>query len=206
VDEPLALVASRSGAQLTLTGDAPLAGSYLALEVALARVGVSTARDAACAFHVANLAVVSSEVRILGFGGPGMTQYSTPATFVGVVSGSVRVEEHGLFTSTTNITYSGFSDFPGVVIDGTQNTVADASGNGHMWGDVQLALAPAAPAPAVTGTIGYGVQAGGGNSIVISGGVAGGGHYEVTLGGGGAALVDPVAPPAPSLGDCLSLP
>ncbi len=201
----------RAPGRLAVAGDARFEGSYVALTPALAGLGAATARDAACAFQLANLAVLSSQVRIIGFGGPGMTQYSAATDYQGIVSGSLRVQVDGLFSSTTTITYRGFSDFGGVAIDGAQVIFADSSGDGHMEGAVAFALQPAAPAgaappPPLQGEVRYGVAGGGGDSIRISGGSASGGLYDVSLQGGGVATVDPVSPPAPSVGACLGLP
>jgi hypothetical protein len=197
---------SRGGGQLVLTGDASIAGTYVLLTEAMANLGTSTSADAACAFHLANLAVLSSQVRIIGFGSAGMTQYQTAATFRGTLTGDVLVSVHGSLSATTNITYSNFADFVGVRIDGTQTTHVNAGGNGSMSGVVTFALTPqvggaATQPPEIDGSIDYGADA-----IQISSGSASGGHYVVTLAGGGAASVDPVAPPSPSVVTCLGLP
>jgi len=207
IDRTLSFGQRRSGEQLVLTGDATMAGTYVRLAQAMTRLVASTPADAACAFHLANLAVLSSQVRIIGFGSAGMSQYQTPATFQGTFTGSVRVAVRGTLSVTTDITYAGFSDFPGVRLDGTQTTHVNSGGNGYMSGVVAIALLPAAGSPELDGTIGYGPGANVGDAIQISGGSPSGGRYHVTLGGGGAvATVDPMASPSPSLATCLGLP
>ncbi len=206
VDRSLSFGQSRAGGRLVLTGDASIAGTYLLLPDALARLGSSSATDAACAFHLANLAVLSSQVRIIGFGSAGMTQYKTPASFRGTVAGRVDVSVSGTFSATTDITYVQFSDFPGVRIDGTQTTHVNASGDGSMSGTVALALLPSPPASELDGTISYGSAADPGDAIQISNGSPSGGNYVVNLAGGGSAKVSPVGTPSPTVGDCLGLP
>jgi hypothetical protein len=203
VDETIPLSAVRSGDTLTLTGNTDWAGDYVLLTDALGTLGTATAGDAACAFLVANLAVMTSEVRIIGFGGPGMLQYSSPFTYVGTLSGGVRVAlAGGLFSPVTTITYSDFSDFSGVSIDGDQITYANSGGNGHLQGTVNFTFSPTlsgAPAPQVTGSIGY-------DAIEISNGYVSGGDYAVSMAGGGTTSVDPVSAPVETVASCLGLP
>jgi hypothetical protein len=206
VDRRLPFGQSRAGGRLVLTGDASIAGTYVLLPAALARLGSSSAADAACAFHVANLAVMSSEVRIVGFGSAGMTQYKTSASFRGTVGGRVDVSVSGTFSATTDITYVQFSDFAGVRIDGTQTTHVDASGDGSMSGAVALSLQPGPPAQELDGTISYGSSADPGDAIQISNGSPTGGDFVVSLAGGGTAKVSPVGAPSPAVSDCLGLP
>jgi hypothetical protein len=208
VDQALSFGQARGGGQLVLTGDPSIAGTYVLLPEALARRGSSSPTDAACAFHLANLAVLSSQVRIIGFGSAGMTQYKTPSTFQGALAGSVNVAVHGTFSVTTDITYSQFSDFAGVRIDGTQTTHSDAGGNGSMSGTVALTLSPlpSPPAQEIAGTISYGSSADPGDAIQISDGTPTGGNYVVTLAGGGTTKLSPVGVPSPSVPECLGLP
>jgi len=204
VNQTKTLGAVTSGDTLTLSGDSTWEGTYVLLTDALAALGTSTAADADCAFLVANLAVLTSEVRIIGFGGPGMLQYNSPFTYVGTLSGGVEVGlSGGLFTtSTTDINYMSFSDFSGVSLDGEQITYADSGGNGHMQGTVAFTFEPTtngAPGTEVTGSIKY-------DAVQIGSGVASGGTYLVALAGGGTDNIDPVTAPAESLASCLALP
>jgi hypothetical protein len=200
----------RDGNRLVLAGDPSLAGTYLAFGGALARLGTATARDAACAFQVANLGIRSSEVRIIGFGGPGMTQYEQAETYVGTVAGSLRVSLSGFTQNTTNITYFGFEDLVGARVDGPQITDANSGGDGHMSGVLTFVLKPLSPdgseAPPITGTIDYGGAGTPADAVQISNGSATGGAYVVTLEGGGSARVSPGTPPSPTVAECLGLP
>jgi hypothetical protein len=206
----LQLTATVENGRLVLAGDPSIAGTYVPFRAALARLGTTTARDAACAFEVANVGIRSSEVRIIGFGGPGMTQYQTPATYVGIVGGTLRVAEEGFLNSTTTITYAAFEDLGGARVDGPQMTRADSSGDGHMSGTLTISLEPLPPGGAagapVIGTIDYGGGGVSGDAVQISDGTASGGFYVVSLQGGGSAKVSPVAAPSPSVAECLALP
>jgi hypothetical protein len=213
VDRTLRLAVSRSDGVLTLSGDPALAGAYVPYRVALARLGTATDRDATCAFQIANLGIRASEVRIIGFGGPGMTQYRRAADYLGVLSGSMRVSLDGSLTSTsttTTITYSGFEDLGGSRVEGPQVTRVNGSGDGHMSGTVTFALTPLAPdgteLPAVSGALDYGGGDDPGDAVQISRGNPTGGHYTMTLAGGGSARVSPVTAPSPSVAECLALP
>jgi hypothetical protein len=189
----------RAGAQLTLTGDASFAGTYLKMADALSRLGTAAASDAVCAFLVANLAVRSSEARVLYFGSAAMTQYGTTASFAGIFAGAMQVHADvsvPSFASTTTISYSQFADFAGVHLDGAQITKADGSGDGRMSGVLRFALQQ------ITGSIDYGSA----DAIVISSGNPTGGHYSVAIDGGGQTQLSPAQPASPSLRQCLGLP
>ncbi|WP_242343845.1 hypothetical protein [Anaeromyxobacter terrae] len=198
------------GDRLVLAGDVALSGTYAAFGGALARLGTGTARDAACAFQIANLGIRSSEVRIIGFGGPGMTQYQRAETYVGTVAGSLRVSQSGFTHNTTTIRYSAFEDLGGARVDGPQVTDANSGGDGHMSGVLTFALQPLSPdgsaATPITGTIDYGGAGNPADAIQISNGTASGGVYVVSIQGGGTARVSPETPPSPSVAECLGLP
>jgi hypothetical protein len=202
---------TRSANELVIGGEPSLAGRYVLFRAALARLGTSTVDDAACAFQVANLGIRSSEVRIIGFGGAGMTQYFSPETYVGTLAGTLRVSLDGSFASgiTTTIAYSGFSDLAGLRVDGPQITDVNAGGDGHMSGTMSFVLEPLAggqPGAPITGTIDFGGAGDPADAVGISNGTASGGVYVVALDGGGAARVSPVTAPIPSVAQCLALP
>ena len=206
----ISLTVTRGGGQLDVAGDARLSGTYVPLGQALAALGTATEQDAACAFQIANLGIFSSEVRIIGFNGPGMTQYQQPETYVGTVAGSLRISMSGFLQNSTTIVYSAFEDQGGVRVDGPQYTNADSGGDGSMSGVMTFALTPLAPdgsagAP-ITGAIDYGGAGNPADAIQISSGNAAGGVYVVTTDGGGSARVSPVTAPSPSAADCLGLP
>jgi hypothetical protein len=201
------ITVARGAGRLVVGGDDELAGTYVALVDALRVLGTSTARDASCAFWIANLAIQSSEARIIGFNSPGMFQYRQAETFAGSIAGSVRVSLSGTFNTTTQIEYAVFEDQGGIRLSGTQVTNADLNGNGHLSGVLQFELAPLAIDPTgagtVTGTIDYGSA---GDTVQISGGNPSAGSYVTFISGGATARVSAVAPPSPTVADCLALP
>jgi hypothetical protein len=203
----LRVTVTRQAGTLAVAGDPALAGTYVPVREALARLATAP-EAAACAFQVANLAIRSSEVRIIGFGGATMLQYRSTATYVGTVAGDLSVHLSGdLSGSTTTIDYRAFEDFGGVRVGGPQITDVNSSASGHMSGVMTFELAPLAAdgtaAPAITGTIDYGDPA---DPVQISNGTATGGSYLARIDGGGSARIAPEAPPSPSVSDCLDLP
>ncbi|HET7754545.1 MAG TPA: hypothetical protein VFK85_11605 [Anaeromyxobacteraceae bacterium] len=201
---------ARAGDRLVVTGAPEIDGSYRRLPDAMARLGASTERDASCAFQVVNLAIRSAHVRIIGFGGPGMTQYQNPATFAATIDGSFHVEMEGFLHNRTTIRFDALVELGGIRVDGPQITEADSAGDGHMSGALAFVLEPRGPdgaaSPEISGTLDY---AGGGDpadAVQIRGGTAVGGHYTMSLEGGGLARVSPETFPAPSVADCLALP
>jgi hypothetical protein len=139
-----------------------------------------------------------------------------PATFVGTVAGTVHVSVNISLTSQTartTITYSGFQDFGGVALDGTQVSDTSLAANGHMSGVVRFALTPASLDPSVVatpiqGSIDYGT-AQPSNAIQIDGGDPLRGSYLMSVDGGVANVlvpVDIVNTPSSAVADCLALP
>ncbi len=211
VNETVRLTVARAGDRLVVSGDDRLAGTYVPLGSALAGLGAATERDATCAFHLANLGIRSSETRIVGFGGPGMTQYRGPENFVGTVAGTLRVSmTGGLAHPLTTITYSAFQDWGGLQVDGPQVTDVDSGGDGHMSGVLAFSIVPRAPdgspGTPITGTIDYGGAGNPADAVQISNGTAVGGVYVTGLAGGGAARLSPQTAPSPSVSECLGLP
>lgn len=211
-DDPFTfqVTAARAAGQLLVSGNPGLSGTYVGLAAALARLGTTTVQDVTCAFQIANVAVQTSEARIIGFGSVGMLQYTSTESFVGTIAGSVSVHVSPPPGSVvTTIGYSGFSDQGGVVIDGPQVTSSNLSGNGSMSGVIAFSFAPAAPDPSaaatITGHIDYG-------NVQIGNGATSGGFYVVSIDPVGAATVaatahvDAVATLSPSVAECLALP
>jgi len=189
-----ATVALAAGEALELVGPAEVAGSYLTL---LSRTAMITGTDAtatACAFHVANLAVESSEARVPGFNSAGMTQYlNREEPFAGILSGTMTVQLVGLFSPVTTIRYTNYADFNGVVLDGVQVSSTNASGDGAMSGVVAFRI-DREGLPPIEGTADYG-------EVVLTGGNESG-NYRVTLDGGTLARV-PTGRRVPPLEECL---
>ena len=212
-DDPytLQITVARSADRLVVSGDAGLAGTYVGMTGALARLPATPPQDAVtCAFQIANLTVQSSEVRIIGFGSIGMLQYTSTASFVGTIAGSVSVSvAPPPGPVVTTIHYWGFSDQGGVRIDGPQVTTTSLAGNGSMSGVMRFELAPTAPDPSsvttITGSIDY-------SGVFIGGGATSGGSYVVSIDPVGASTavtsgqVAAVGTLSPSVADCLALP
>jgi hypothetical protein len=203
----ISLTVARSAGRLAVSGDARLTGTYVLLTEALANLSTATQADAACAFQVANLPMLRSQGRIIGFGGPQLLQYTQPASYVGTFAGSMVIRFSGsLSKNHTQMDYGGFVDVGGVVVDGPMITDANSSGNGAMSGVMRFEFDPVAPdgtpLTAIKGTIDYGA-----NAIQIVSGNADGGFYTVALDAGGpTALVPPETAPSPSVAVCLALP
>ena len=109
---------------------------------ALSRLGTAGATAAACFFQAFNVTVVSSQVRILGFNSAAIVQYTSPATFAGEASGNLVISLTNLLSPLTDVTYGSFSDFPEMVVDGTQMTKVNLSGNGFMYGTLDFTFLP----------------------------------------------------------------
>jgi hypothetical protein len=210
VDRAVEVTLSRPGGELVIGGDPSFAGSYVRFRDAAAALGTTTERDAACAFQIGNLAMRATHVRILGFGGPAMTQYQTAATFVGTLGGTFQVFLQGFLNSTTTFTFVGLEELGGTHLEGVQTTNADSSGDGYMSGTLTFRIVPRGPGgadlPPIVATLDFGGGSDPGDRVTITAGNASGGHYVSTLEGGGIARVSPVTPPVPSLTDCLALP
>jgi hypothetical protein len=208
-----------SAGRLVLSGDPALAGTYVGFAASLRNLGTATQISAACAFFIPNLAVMTSEIRIIGFGGGAMIQYRNSSDFVGTVAGkvtvSVRVPNLPTPSSnvTTTISYSGFQDFGAVTLDGPQITDTTLSANGHMSGVLRFALAPAPLDPSgattvIQGSIDYG-SVDPSNAVQIKGGNPVGGSYLMSIDGGASNVLVPVTfvnTPSSAVADCLALP
>jgi hypothetical protein len=199
------ITVARDGAHLVVGGDAALAGTYVSLVEALGKLGTSTAQDATCAFWIADLGIQTSEARIIGFNSAGMYQYRQAETYVGTLTGSVRVSLSGTLNTTTRIEYADFVDLGGIHISGPQVTDADAGGSGHMSGILTFAFAPAAVDPSGVGTISGSINYGA-DAVQISGGNPTGGSYLTSIDGGASARVSATTRPALTNADCLALP
>ena len=140
----------------------------------------------------------TSQVRIPGFGGSSILQYSTPATFVGELSGTVRIGVSSILSPLTEIDDAGYADLAGAGVAGLQSTKVNISGNGYMYGTLDFVFRPVDPLAPVTGTVSYGVSGGGEDSIQLTAGLVTGGGYQVAVDGGSSGRVDGVELPPPS--------
>jgi hypothetical protein len=193
VDAGATYTRSLDGGVLTLTGTPPL-GSFVPFTSALANLQATTQSEAECLMRVYQLTAISSETRILGFNGPSIIQYTNPATFNGVLQGSVTIGVDSLFNPDTSLAYNQFTDFTGFVFDGTQYTQSDLSGNGYLFNAInfQMSSPPAdggPPETVIAGTVLYGNANGSAPSITLVSGTPSSGSYTVSVDGGGSFLV-----------------
>lgn len=193
IDAGATYFTSTDGGILILTGNPPL-GSFLAFPAALANLTATNQAEADCVMRVFQLTALSSETRILGFNGPAIIQYTSPATFNGVLSGGVNIGVESLFKPNTTLSYENFSDFSGFVLNGSQFSQTDLSGNGHMSSVVgfQMKANPGDGGPTATiisGQVGYGNTDGTPPSLILSSGTPSGGGYQLTIDGGATFLV-----------------
>ena len=181
---------------LDLSGSPDIAGHYLALLGRTALLTGTEENTTACAFHLANLAVESSEARIPGFNSPGMTQYlNREEPFDGILHGSVTVGLVGLFSPVVTFTYRDYADFEGVTLDGVQVSSTNTSGDGALSGVVGFRI-DRKDLPPLDGQVDY-------RAVGLSGGNENG-NYMVTLDGGTEVAV-PTGRRIPSLEQCLGL-
>ena len=181
------------GGILTLTGNPPL-GSFVAFPAALANLKATNQAEADCLMRVFQLTAISSEARILGFNGAAIIQYTNPATFSGVLTGSVHIDVESLLKPNTTLVYSNYSDFAGFLIDGSQYSQTNLSGDGHMSSVMAFRMTtdPGDGGPPVTviaGDVGYGNAAGTPPSLILVAGTPSGGGYALTVDGGATFLV-----------------
>ena len=193
VDAGATYTTNLDGGVLTLTGT-PALGRFVPFTSALANLQATNQDQADCLLRVFQLSVINSEARILGFNGPSIIQYTNPATFNGVLEGSVNIGVQSLFTPNTTLAYQHFSDFTGFVIAGSQYSQTDLSGNGFISSavDFQMSSPPADGGSAQTviaGTVVYGNANGSPPSILLVAGTPSGGSYQLSVDGGGSFLV-----------------
>ncbi len=182
------------GDSLALTGPVDIAGHYRTLLGRTAQIQGTDATATACAFHMANLAVESSEARISGFNSAGLTQYlNREEPFAGILSGTVTIGLVGLFSPVTTNTFRNYADFEGVVLDGQQVSSTDTGGNGALSGVLGFRIAREG-LPPLEGSVDY-------REVTITGGNESG-DYLVTLDGGTTVLV-PTGTRVPPLEQCL---
>jgi len=185
-----------SGDTLELAGPAEVAGTYHTLASRTASIRDTDATSPACAFHVANLAVESSEARVPGFNSAGLTQYlNRVEPFQGILSGTMSIGLVGLFSPVSTITFQNYADYEGVVLNGQQISSTDTSGNGALSGVVTFHIERRGMAP-LEGSVDY-------RAVTLSGGNESG-DYLVTLDGGTETRV-PTGHRIPSLEECLGL-
>jgi hypothetical protein len=193
VDAGATYTTNVDGGILSLTGT-PSLGSFASFPAALANLQATNQAQADCLLRVFQLSVISSETRILGFNGPAIIQYTNPATFNGVLAGAVNIGVESLFKPNTTLAYQQFSDFAGFVLDGSQYSKTDLSGNGFISSTLnfQMTNSPGdggPPGTVIAGSVLYGNADGSPPSVLLSSGTPSGGSYQLTIDGGASFLV-----------------
>ena len=141
----------------------------------------ATAADARAVFQLYNIALLTSQTRLAGFGSGGMTQYlNITAPFVGLINSEFTVNVMTPLNPRTTIRYASFQDLSGLIVGApegeNQITVVNAGGNGGMEGSLSYYLLtdPRDPASAVTGDLDY-------ESVEINSGFGNAGTYHLTI-------------------------
>lgn len=178
LEVPVSITKTTAGITATIDGTT---GHYVNVYDVVLNVDTTTQDGAEDAFRLLNLPLFTSQVRLLGFGGGGMTQYiSAPGRFVGLARAPTdelpnvfTVSVQSYTTPNTDIRYTQFEDFTGVIVDGLQETDVSISGNGNMHGVLTWSMRDGADGDtdvALEGTVDY-------DDLQIGNGVASGGSY-----------------------------
>ncbi len=132
-------------------------------------------------YRMYNLSLFTSQVRVLAFGGAGMTMYlNSKKEFMALVEGSFSVVvEYPL--AVTTISYMDYIDLHGIYVDGDQITKVNALGNGTMEGALAFEMRGSDDPTDVlfAGNIDY-------KAVTLTTGVAAGGVYTVNVDGHGS--------------------
>ena len=131
-----------------------------------------------------NLPVVSLQMRIPGFGGAGLLQYSgEPSNFAGVIGGKGSIRMTSVLSPTAEIAFADFRDFPGITVDGYQISATDMAGDGSLTGTMNFTMQDPRleGAFSVSGEISY--------DMVLRNGTPSDGGYNVTLSNGTSDFV-----------------
>jgi hypothetical protein len=107
--------------------------------------------------RMANLGLLVSQVRVIGFGASGMTGYSQPKDFAGLMTGNLNVGINvKLGKVNATLDYGDFSDIPGLNLHGAQLVNVNWSGDGSMDGSQALELSENGQLPFFVASIDYG--------------------------------------------------
>jgi hypothetical protein len=138
------------------------------------------------AFRLYNLALFVGQPRIPGFGGTGMTQYTTKATFNALIDGYFTVKVDSIATPHVLLEYFATEELDGIVIDGPLLTKVTLQGDGPMEGvlEIDMQVDPADEgAPHVRLSVNF-------DDLDIENGVAAAGFYTLTFENGNEHVLD----------------
>jgi hypothetical protein len=176
ISEPLTIAADGSQLVVSLSGEARRLTS---IGEVVESVDVHTQKGAEAVFRLFNLPVLTSQVRLLGFGGGSMTQYvDQTASFGGLIRNRFTVSVESWLSPNTLIAYFQLEDLTGIVVDGPQKSNVDTSGNGQMEGVLNFLMRGTGGVSdvAIRGHLDYG-------ELQIRNGVAAGGEYSLVIDG-----------------------
>lgn len=172
---------SESAGVLTLTVDSE-ERHYQNLMDILASIPDDSVAGATLMGQVLNVGLLVSQVRVRGFGGSGMTEYTqTAKDFRGLVTGNIHVSgnikvSEGRVDMTVD--YTDFSDFSGMSLTGPQIVDVSWAGEGDMRGysDFVIQLDPLDATDTLVGRFDY-------SGVTIMDGFGDGGSGTITLNG-----------------------
>lgn len=167
------LVLAMAGDKLSATVDG-VAGTYTNLYDVIAALDPETQAGVEDVFRVINLPLFTSQARIPGFGGAGMTAYKNTTTFYSAIGGETAGSMFTLGINNvysmpdTTFMYTAFEDLSGITFVGPQRTIVSLGGNGDMTGVLSFTLrdGPMSTDTAIVGTIDY-------EEVEVKNGVAG---------------------------------
>lgn len=176
----IAIATTLDGPELLLT----YAGTehrYRSMLDVIDAVDADTQEGAEDLFRLYNLPLFTSQVRILGFGSSGMTQYlNQTAVFAGTIENYLTVRVEDIFNPKTDIFYIDFMDLTGIAHDGLIHADVGLSGSGKNAGEVAFRMD--GNTARIRGVVNY-------EDLEIERGVAGGGTYTMTVDGAGSYVL-----------------
>lgn len=178
ITEPI--VMQMDGAQMIMTYQGEPRRLTSILDV-IDAVDYSTQEGAEDLFRLYNLPLFTSQVRILGFGSSGMTQYlDVTVPFAGTIENFLTVSVRDILNPKTDIIYVEFKDLTGITHDGNIFAAVGLSGSGMNDGNVSFRMD--GNVARIRGDVSYA-------DLEIRRGVAGGGTYTMTLDDGPSYVI-----------------
>ena len=182
---------------ITVTGDSIVAGEYISSAQFFDTVLQSREEQAQCFYEAADIAISTSQMRIPGFGGKGMTQYlGNSYPYSGRVAGVLNVRLDNLLSPKSTFSFVDQQEFPELTLGGTQTSQTGISGSGWQFGaftatfEWNLTGADAAASKTLAGTISFGT--GEEEGIRIESGQRTAGDIRITFDGASEEIRFPI--------------
>jgi len=124
--------------------------------------------------RIFSIPLYHSFMRLLGFGGGGMSQYANAAEFNGAVSGLFYVRVDDVITMPkTILRYTQFEEFSGFYHDGEYDTVVGLTANGRSYGVLDFSFRddPTDASSVATGSVDF-------TNVVVTNGFGADGCYN----------------------------